>query len=245
MPKSYRIFRICEFPDIDKQDFSSPQPRLIPDSDTDEPRTQMVRQNTPLPSGFQHYYARHEFLEERAGRVHGRLFSKFVTWSDVELYLNRSERLLLASGRKDAIYDLIDSLQPHGFLIDQLDLDFAPLAPYLTNLHGAWFRHVDPSLRTSAYFGVGVDSTPWFNEAKKYGELSSIHIVHEYDGAEIRLQLTHQAAVVIQSRINDTNLELEIVLHVKRRLLDYGLCPHQRNPRKPRAAETDRDLDPD
>lgn len=187
------------------------------------PDTNIVRQRTPLPSDFEHYFVQHETLLDLVGRVKDHRFTQCVEHHDLNLFYSPLAKVLFVEGKRKAITDLMKILPKHGYALDQYEVDFHQLEPYVKKVRGAWFTFASPDLQSSAFFGDGVDKTPEYRGAKSLGAISSLYLYHEHGLDVVPIMLTRSATVVLQRKIEDVALEIDILLSIYQSLMGRGL----------------------
>ena len=224
MSISYRLLKASAFPDI-KVDYSVPS-QLSYLADKEVPATHIQRQHIPLQEGLESFYITHQLIVHQFGRAQNVEFVEYAAEFHLWAYYRQADGLLLIQGNKDSVADLcytLNSRASEDFSLQNYEVDFQKLEPHLEVISGSWFRYKAVSLHAMGIFGNHVDTTAEYQTAKTLGTQTAINFYHTFLGADIPLQITRNAIVVIQANIESLPLEVEIVLDVKKTLLDKAL----------------------
>jgi hypothetical protein len=211
MPKSYRALQAERFPLQESYRIPTQHSYL----DIEIPDTTITRQNLPIPQEFSSYYVHHEMIVEQFGRAQGINFSRFVAPFEFDMYFRGNDKLLLIQTPKKVCASLVNDLIYTGnFDIEHFLVDFDILQPYITQVRGAWFKFKEPDLRASGHFGNHVDKSTAYQEALQVGELSSLYMLHDFEGTQLEIQITSDCAIVLYPRVDQISTELSIVSSV-------------------------------
>lgn len=83
-----------------------------------------------------------------------------------------------------------------------------------TTIFGAWFVGLRiPKVRTAMLQGVGVDESTEFERYRQAGDLASLELILDYQGALLKVIVTKKGTIVIRSRI-DYRLAMEVLRYV-------------------------------
>lgn len=137
-------------------------------------------------------------------------------------YHSESKNLLLLSGKKDDIIDFTKYTSNTDSLnISTIEVDMAQLLEKLTSVNLVWFKFKGSMIRASALMGEHIERTDEFNQAKEVGEISTLSFYLEDANRNTHpIMVTHDGAVVLQTNYPDLSKEIELVLEVKKELLD-------------------------
>jgi hypothetical protein len=211
MPKSYRALQAKRFP-LQTSYRIPAQDNYLGIEIRD---TTITRQDLPIPQEFSSYYVHHEMLVEQLGRAKGVDFSCYVAPFEFYMYFRGNDKLLLIQTQKKVCASLVsDFIHTGDFDIEHLVVNFDTLQPHITYVKGAWFKFKEPDLRASAHFGNHVNQNPAYQEALQTGELSSLFVLHDFEGVQLQIQITSDCAIVLYPRIDQISTELSVVSNV-------------------------------
>jgi len=211
MPKSYRALQAKRFPLHQSYTIPTQYSYL----DIEIPDTTIVRQYLPIPQEFSSYYVHHEMIFEQFGRAKGVDFSQFAAPFEFYMHFRGNDKLLLIQTQKKVCASLVNDLIYTGdFDIEHFVVNFDILQPYITQVRGAWFKFKEPDLRASGHFGNHVDQSTAYREALQTGELSSLYVLHDFEGAPLQIQITSDCAIVLYTPFDQISTELSVVINV-------------------------------
>jgi hypothetical protein len=159
------------------------------------------------------------------GRVNQVSFARFIRIGFIRAYQSEARSLILLCGKKD---DILDFCRTTAVLpaikIATLRIDMKALFSKLTEVKLVWFRFPAGMIRASALMGDHLEETLDFERAKAQGDISTLSFyVQDLEEKVHPILITDDGAVVLQDLYHSVAHEVEIVLHVKKLLLD-GIC---------------------
>jgi hypothetical protein len=102
-----------------------------------------------------------------------------------------------------------------------IDINMKALLAKLRDVRLAWFRYDDSIIHASALSGQHIETTKPFKEANSAGDISTLSFYVEDDGNVAHpVLVTSDGAIVLQANYQERSTEIELVLYVKRILLD-------------------------
>ena len=131
--------------------------------------------------------------------------------------------LLLLSGKKSDILDFCrQSEAVDKIALRTMQIDMLSLQEKLPSVRGAWFRLKQGFIRAKGYMGDQIQDTAEFCEAKSEGEIStlSFYFLDSRDGCMHPIMITEDGAVVLQRTYKRVEEELDLLLQIKKELLD-------------------------
>jgi len=225
MAKSYHLYEIETFPDFGANGNLKVPSQLALLEGMEVPDTSITMVAPDYHAGFSRCRVHHEMLVHIMGRARGITFNEFIQPFDFEAYIHTRQGFIAFQGKGEVVNDAVDVLNKklNGFQLRSRELDLKKLLPYITYIKGAWFKMSNPNLAAQALFGDHVDRDPSFERALKLGEsMSTIMMNYEYNDNIYLATVLREYGVVFYSNIF-TETELELVLDIKRSLLDTAI----------------------
>lgn len=224
MPKSYKLCPVRLFQDekVSEQKFRLRAQQPLADV-PEAPQTIIYKAADRVRlDDFKSYVIEHEREVAIRGRINDQKFSAFIQLGLIKAYYSPSRRLLLLTGKKE---DILDFCRHTAYLPDikvaTISIDMKALLSKLGEVKLAWFRFPKGLIRASALMGAHLEKTAAFKVAKTEGDISTLSFYLEDDGGEIHpVMVTNDGAVVLQDLYRETADEIELVLKLKRVLLD-------------------------
>lgn len=224
MPKSYKICPVRHFQDSDFQKVPyklRPQFTLPRIAETPQTKIFKARDSISLED-FKSYLIEHEQEVSMYGRVNEVSFARFIRMGFIQGYYSSTSSLLLLSGKK---VDVLDFCKTTATLpevkLATLRIDMKELLAKLAEVKLVWFRFPGGMIRASALMGDHLESTADFERAKAKGDISTLSF-YVQDAAERvhPILVTDDGTVVLQDLYHSIANEVELVLRVKKLLLD-------------------------
>jgi len=171
---------------------------------------------------FKSYLIEHEHEVSTYGRVNEVSFARFIRKGFIHAYQSESRSLILLSGKK---VDILDFCKTTATLpqikIATLQIDMKALLAKLAEVKLVWFRFPAGMIRASALMGDHLESTTDFKRAKAQGDISTLSFyVQDAEKTVHPILVTNDGTIVLQDLYHSIANEVELVLHVKRLLLD-------------------------
>lgn len=224
MPKSYKL---CPTTAFNLSRFSSHPYNL---------RQQLVIKGVPPPpetlirvlsdaisvEDFYSFMVEHERTVTQRGRLNDEKFTEYIRTGEILAYYSSQRSLLLLSGKKDDILDFCRnaSCTPE-MAFTTIEIDMKALLAKLKDVRLAWFRYDDSIIHASALSGQHIETTKPFKEASSVGDISTLSFyVEDSGGIAHPVLVTSDGAVVLQASYQERSTEIELVLYVKKILLD-------------------------
>ncbi len=225
MPKSYKI---CHCPKFNKQKFDGNtlelniQPHLdFYDNLPDKTITRLTRYNNSVYDNFEQYLIEHEHNVNVKGRYQNQIFNNFYRMGEINGYYSESTQLFLFQGRKNDVLDFCKFTDKSKVLdINTIEIQMSDLLDKLGSINNGWFRYKDSSISTSALFGSHLENTQEFIDAKNLGELSALSFYYNENNTSHAIMVTSDGAIVLQYSYPNVQIEIDLILRVKRDLLD-------------------------
>ncbi len=224
MPKSFKICPAQHFDDskFKKQPFSLRPQYALPEV-AEPPQTIIYKARDVIElDDFKSYLIEHEHEVSMYGRVNKVSFAKFIRKGFIQAYYSSSRNLLLLTGKKDDILDFckVTATLPE-IKIATISIDMKALLAKLAEVKLVWFRFPAGMIHASALMGSHLELTADFERAKAEGEISTLSFyVQDKDEKVHPIMVTDDGAIVLQDLYHTVADEVELVLHVKRILLD-------------------------
>jgi hypothetical protein len=231
VPKSYKICLVRQFDDsnFERAPFNvKPQYSLpnIPDT----PQTKIFKARDAIEfEDFKSYLIEHEHEVSMYGRVNDVNFAKFIRKGFIHAYSSASRRLILLSGKKADVLDFCKSTAGlHTVKLATLRIDMKALLAKLAEVKLVWFRFPAGMIRASALMGDHLEATSDFARARSQGEISTLSF-YVQDPEELLhpVLVTDDGTVVLQDIYPSIAREVELVLNVKKQLLDGTHTPEE------------------
>jgi len=156
------------------------------------------------------------------GRVNEFSFAKFIRRGLINAYQSPARRLVLLSGKKDDVLDFCRTTATLAEIkIALLRIDMKALLAKLAEVKLVWFRFPGGMIRASALMGDHLEKTADFERAKAQGDISTLSFyVQDTESVQHPIMVTTDGTVVLQDLYQSIALEVEVVLQVKKLLLD-------------------------
>jgi hypothetical protein len=187
------------------------------------PETLIRRSNDGVSvEDFQSYLIEHERAVSQRGRLNDSKFTEYIRLGEILGYYSRNRALLLLCGKKDDILDFcrsVSSIREISFAT--ITIDMKGLLAKLKDVRLVWFRYEDTIIHASALAGQHIETTRPFKEANAAGDISTLSFyVQDAGGVAHPILVTSDGAVVLQANYQERATEIELVLHIKKILLD-------------------------
>ena len=159
---------------------------------------------------FDQYFIEHEKIEHAPGRASNVSFQHYIHRYAVYAYQHRSSPLLLLSGKKKAISDLI---RQNGLTlkIQSLFLDLNKVQKALDNVHMVWFRFYEGQFSSTSFHGQNVKHIVEQQDLFRKGRISTLSFTLKHEGRSHALMLSHDGTVVLQARYESIEDELKVL----------------------------------
>ncbi|HMS40250.1 MAG TPA: hypothetical protein PKE69_08495 [Pyrinomonadaceae bacterium] len=226
MSKSYKI---CHCTKFDKTEFTNnaldlnTQPHLAFFEDSpDKPITRITRYTTGhIFKDFSQYLIEHEHNVNVKGRYQDRRFNEFFRMGEINGYHSEKTGLFLMQGKKDDILDFCKFTDKSRLLdLNTIEIQMSDLLDKLGSVNNGWFKFSQGSIKTSALFGSHLESTDEFIAAKEVGDISALSFFYKDNDLSHAIMVTVDGTVVLQHNYPNTQIEIDLVLKIKKDLLD-------------------------
>jgi len=156
------------------------------------------------------------------GRVNEVSFARFIRMGFIRAYHTPTHGLLLLSGKKIDILDFCKTTATLSEVkIATLRIDMKALLARLAEVKLVWFRFPGGMIRASALMGDHLESTADFKRARAQGDISTLSFyVQDSEKRVHPILVTDDGTVVLQDLYRSVANEVELVLHVKKVLLE-------------------------
>lgn len=228
MPSSYSLFEMITFPDPTNRAFIAAPRQLTLDfievGVEDPPRTELTYKGTIQGLGIDVYEALHEFIVVATGRAYNVTFTKYITTRKFPVFYHKGLKLLLIKTNKDVAQSAMKQLiKVDGVNGDRRKIDLESIKALITRFTGGWWKVEDSSnVRSQALFGSSIDRDQRFDRASAEGRMFNIRFDHDYDSTIFHVGVSDDCNVVIYNEGLTLQLELEVVLDIKAKLLDVA-----------------------
>ncbi|HEV2341234.1 MAG TPA: hypothetical protein VGS15_05500 [Candidatus Acidoferrales bacterium] len=235
MPKSFKICAVRHFNDssISLEGFSlKPQYNLTSVPET--PQTTICKSRDPIDfEDFRTYTIEHEHEVSMYGRVNQVRFARFIRRGIISAYQSSARSLMLLSGKKDDILDFCKTTASLGEIkLAVLQIDMKALLAKLAEVKLVWFNFPGGMIRASALMGDHLETTADFERARSQGEISTLSFyVESKEDIHHPVMVTSDGTVVLQDLYRSIADEVELVLNVKKELLDGTYREEEIGPR--------------
>jgi hypothetical protein len=222
--KSYKIclLRHFEAATFDQEPFPL-KPQFSLSEVPEAPQTRIYQARDTINVGdFRSYHIEHEHEVNMWGRVNQVSFARFIRRGMINAYESQSHGLILLSGKKDDVLDFCKTTAGLPEIkIALLRIDMKALLAKLAEVKLVWFRFPAGMIRASALMGDHLEATTDFERAKAQGDISTLSFyVQDSSDDQHPTMVTNDGTVVLQDLYKSISDEVELVLQVKRLLLD-------------------------
>lgn len=219
MPRGYRVFNARRFPSRDDYVFAA-QSNFV---GLEVPASTMERVLPDVPGDYEAYLVHHEMVVEQVGRAQSVEFTQFLAPFEFNVYVRRGDDAMFVQTNKRVCASFVSDLSLTGdFDLSGNAVDFDRLMPIVADVKGAWFRFRQSDLHAGAYFGSHVDRSLAYQEAMLSGVMSSLYVLHEFNGQQIQIQVTADCCIVIFPDLHDVRSDLAVVESVLSMLRSVG-----------------------
>jgi hypothetical protein len=224
LPKSYKICPVSEF---DTTRFGQKPYNLRPQLNIEgvppPPETLIRLANDRVAvEDFQSYMIEHERAVSQRGRLNDSKFTEYIRLGEILGYYSKDRNLLLLCGKKDDILDFCRSVSSaREIALSTITIDMKGLLAKLKDVRLAWFRYDDSIIHASALAGQHIETTKPFKDANAAGDISTLSFYVQDAGSIAHpILVTSDGAVVLQANYQERSTEIELVLYIKKVLLD-------------------------
>jgi len=223
MPKSFKITYIDKFDVTNIQQ----QPVLLNSQYTTDdkppyPQSKIYKSRDRISKDdFEKYLIEHEMEENAFGRFNEEVFNKFIRKEYIHSFYSNSHQLFILNGKKKFVLDFCKKTKDWNYIvIKTIQIDMGSLLEKLPHVKGVWFSFKNGLIRASALMGANIESTNDFKNYNTLGEISTLSFHFEYNNITHPIMLVNDGTVVLQSNYTEISQELDLVLEVKKQLLD-------------------------
>ena len=227
MGNSYLLYEMTEFPPPGKN-----APLVVPYqqsflNDDDPPKTSLWFERS-LSDKMYLYKVKHEVRVQRAGRAKGVEFSSFVSPYIFPAYYHQPTQLLMLKASKNIARGAMRTLTKGGVGVtgEYRKIELQSVRSQVERMRGAWFHVADSANVTSqGLYGPDIEGDIRFDQALSEGEMSYMLIEYIFREQSFLIGVSRDYAVNIARSTSwlDELFELELVMDVKRRLLDLAV----------------------
>jgi hypothetical protein len=229
VPSAYHLYQLRRMPDRDQ--FGTQANLYLKISgatNLEDCHTTMRLAQTGFRFGVDKFIADHDFLTrlKYPGRASGMQFSEYVSPYRFSVYVDRNEGpgspILIVQTKALVATDFIKRMNKlEEFFAIERQLDFTALRPQMRTITGGWFGNMQAAnLSSTGMYGPNVDRSDEFIHAETIGTLRALSGPYSYDGSTFYMSVTQTGAVVLNNAFDNEIQPLDIVLDIKRRLLD-------------------------
>jgi hypothetical protein len=226
VPNSYSLFMMSTFPEITVGDVIA-APRQLPlDLQTagfdEPPRTEFTLQRNIPALNIDVYRVFHEFVVRKSGRAQGVSFQVFIENRYFPAYYYKNNKLLMLKTTKDVAHGAMRELKKASDVDgDRRSISLSSIKNLIERFKGVWFRVADSAdVSSQALFGPSVDRDMRFERASEEGEMFYIRLDYQFKSELFHVGISDDSTVVVFDDNLDEQLELELVLDIKSKLLD-------------------------
>lgn len=224
MSSSYSLFDLTAFPDISVGERVKLEYQLPLFEDIDKPPETIFDLQRKI-SGIEAdvFRVHYEYIDKRVGRAKGIEFTAFVAMVNFPAYYFRGKNLLLIKASKPlargAMRQLVKSSPEVSGKFRKISLD--SIKHLIESFKGVYFSVDDSAdVSTLALFGPSVDQDIRFMQASTEGAMNYARFDYEFIREVFHIGISSDLNVVLYDNNLDEYLELELVLDIKRKLLD-------------------------
>lgn len=227
MPSSYSIYEMKSFPDtMPGQTIEAPrQMQLIQvtNSDAEGAKTIFEHKRNINDLDIVVFRALHEYVVPEAGRTQeGVRFTSYIAEKHFPAFYVRKQGLLLLKVKKEIATGAMKQLNKSvGVQGKRRDIYLDSIKNLIAHLRGAWFRVSDSAdVNSQALFGPSIGSDLRFERASAEGAMYNLSLDYSFLNELFHVGISEDGSVVLYTENIDEQLELELVLDVKKTLLD-------------------------
>ena len=221
-----RSYKICVLKNFESAKFSA-SPYFFDDQmhfeEVDRPPTTSIRVggDSIAVEGFSKYILEHEVEEKVTGRIYAQNFSAYIRKGLIDVFPNTKRALVLLSGKKKDVLDFCrKDKKISEFKFNTIKIDMKKLLTLLSNVKGVWFSFNAGQITSSALMGHNVQGTPDFKHFKQLGDISTLSFHFEFDRTLHPIMVTEDGTVVTQAKYQERTEEINLVLAIKKELLN-------------------------
>lgn len=223
MPKSFKITYIDKFDSTNIKE----QPVLLNSQYTTDdkppyPQSKIYKSRDKVSKDdFVKYLIEHEMEECAYGRYNEEVFNKYIRREHIHSFQSDSLQLLILNGKKKFVLDFCKKTKYWNYLlIKTIQIDMGSLLAKLPHVKGVWFNFPNGLIRASALMGANIEGTTDFQKYNTEGEISTLSFHFDYYNIMHPIMLVNDGTVVLQSNYSEVSQELDLVLEVKKQLID-------------------------
>jgi len=170
---------------------------------------------------FIKYLIEHEMEECALGRFNEEIFNKYIRREYIHSFQSDSLQLFILNGKKRFVIDFCKKTKEWNYiLLKTIQINMGSLLEKLPHVKGVWFSFKNGLIRASALMGANIEATNDFKKYNTEGEISTLSFHFDYDGFTHPIMLVNDGTVVLQSNYQEVSQELDLVLEIKRQLID-------------------------
>lgn len=224
MPSSYSLYLMEAFPNASVGQAIEAPRRMnfeLPGTDED-PKTELVYQRSIDTLDTDVFRGLHEYVVAASGRAKGVQFTQYIETSHFPVYFNRSIKLLMLKTNKDVATGTMKQLNKNKDILGRRrKIDLNSVRGFIEHYKGAWFKVSDSAdVSSQALFGPSIERDLRFVRASEEGEMFNIRLDYLFHDELIPIGISNDSNIVTYNDNLDEHLELELILDVKKTLID-------------------------
>lgn len=223
MPKSFKITYLEKFdassiqeqPVLLSNQYSLIDKPPFPQSKIYKSRDRIVKDD------FVKYLIEHEMEEYAFGRYNEEIFNKYIRREFIHSFQSDAHQLFILNGKKKFVLDFCKKTKGWNYiLIKTIQINMGSLLEKLPHVKGVWFSFKNGLIRASALMGANIEGTTDFKKYNTEGEISTLSFHFDYNGLTHPIMLVSDGTIVLQANYAEVSHELDLVLEIKRQLID-------------------------
>lgn len=229
MPQAFYMYSLREFPREER--FGTEQQLYLQvdhQSNIENVQTTIQRSQRDFRPGVDRLEIEHDFLKRLRypGRARNMEFAEYVCPYRFPAFIEREdtghEATLIVRTKAEVAADFLKRMQTvDHFRASERRLDFGLLKPELRFIKGAWFAEMrSANLAAAGMFGPHVDRSDEFLRAERHGTLRSLTLCYTFRERDYHTMITANGGVVLYDSFDAETEEIDVVMGIKRQLLD-------------------------
>jgi hypothetical protein len=229
VPSAYYLYKLKRLPEgrrFGSEDQLQIRLRGLNNRENVHTTVELVKEN--FREGVDQFAVEHDFLVKLKypGRVSDVQFDEYVSPYRFPIYVDRSNQdeapILIVQTKGKVAADFVRRMTlQSSFLALERQLDFQSLRPQIEVITGGWFGQMRAANISSAgMFGSHVDKSDEFIRAERIGTLRQLLCPIMHNDSTYSVSIMSNGGVVLFDSFDTPEDALDLVLHIKRSLLD-------------------------
>ncbi len=127
---------------------------------------------------------------------------------------------MLSGKKRDVLAFCKDAQDKKHIVLNTIQIDTSKLIAKLPSVRGVWFKTDRGLITSTAFFGKHIEDADEFKKYENSSNITSLSFYFDHLGSYSPIMITDDGAVVLQGAFQKIEHELELVVAIKKALID-------------------------